>query len=111
MTFRQWVQGQIKRIDRTKPSIRQGEVVGTSPLEVTIGASDVSVFATASDGVELQVGDRVSVAVQGRDLLVLGRNTDDPQDAGGGGTTYGAGDGPFRLDFLYRLEGVWWFED
>lgn len=76
-------------LSREKSGLRQGVVTAVSPLEVQVGGSSVSVLAQALDGVELQVNDRVSIEVQGSDLVVLGRNTDDPQDAGGGG-------GPFQ---------------
>lgn len=82
---------ELKKLRRTKSGLRQGEVTAVSPLEVSI-AGGSPVLAQALDGVELQVGDRVSIEVQGHDFVVLGRNTDDPQGGGGPPTGTAGGD-------------------
>lgn len=92
MTPEQRLLAELKRLGREKSGLRQGVVTAVSPLKVSIGGGS-PVLAQALDGTELQVNDRVSIEVQGSDFIVLGRNTDDPQDAGGGGVTYSAGDG------------------
>lgn len=73
----------VRRVESERAGLKQAVVTAVSPLQVSISGGS-AVRAMAADGVELAVSDRVSVLVQDTDVLVLGRNTDDPQDAGAG---------------------------
>jgi len=78
----------IKALRKGKAALRRGVVTAVSPLEVSVGGGS-SLPAFAVDGCALSVNDQVSVIQQGSQVVVQGRLTDDPVDAGSVG-------GPFQ---------------
>lgn len=71
----------IKALRKGKAALRRGVVTAVSPLEVSVGGGS-SLPAFAVDGCALSVNDQVSVIQQGSQVVVQGRLTDDPVDAG-----------------------------
>jgi hypothetical protein len=61
----------LDALDRTRPRLRLGEVIDTSPLDVALGGSDVA-YENVKALNPVRVGDIVAVLVAGNDLLVLG---------------------------------------
>lgn len=83
------VAARVNRLEERETVLRQGVVTSASPLEIQIGGNtQTSLSASAVDGVDLGIGDRVAVLVRRGELLVLGRPTDAPSDAGGSDKNY-----------------------
>jgi hypothetical protein len=63
----------LRRLEREAVRLRIGEVTGTAPLDVSLGAADTSYEdVRALDGITLGSGDKIAALVAGNDLLVLG---------------------------------------
>ena len=92
MTPERRLLAELRRLRQEKVGLRQGVVSSVSPFKVKLGGSDVELLAFGMDGVSFSVGERVSVLVSGMgDLLVLGRNSSVPAEAGAGVYSAGAG--------------------
>lgn len=63
----------LGRLEKQSVRYRQGEITSLSPLSVALGGADTAYTSVrALKGVALAVGDVVSVAIFGNDLIILG---------------------------------------
>jgi len=92
----------IKALRKGKAALRRGVVTAVSPLEVSVGGGS-SLPAFAVDGCALSVNDQVSVIQQGSQVVVQGRLTDDPVDAG----SVGASESWINVSGGVGFSGTW----
>jgi hypothetical protein len=62
----------VQHLERSTVRVRVGEVTGTAPLDVSLGASTVAYEDVKSVAAGLTIGDNVAVLLWGGDLIVLG---------------------------------------